>query len=420
MKGKIIKILVIGIILRIVLSFSTFHSDIVPFDFAGGVIAKGNILNFYDYLWDLPQGHPDLSVYPRNLFNYPPAVYFFLGGASRVLTWMVDPAVHANFVLSFTSTLGNWQLNLLLLLLKLPYFAFDIAIAYLLAALFKTEKEKLLAFCFWIFNPINLYATYMMGQFDIIPAFFSVLCIYLVVKNAGRLESRSLVLESVLLGLGGAFKIFPLMFLVPLAALKKSWLDRIKIVAVGLATYFLTILPFLPSKGFRATALLAGQTTKSLYAQIPISGGESIILFVVAAVFVYLLFLIRKAAPENLWKSFFIVLLIFFIFTHYHPQWFLWITPFLLIDLVRNPKHWLLIAVSLVSFVGLVSFFDPGLSVWLFSPLWPSLYGLGGVWEMSRLSPDINILRSVFQTLFVGAAAYYLYVYFPRGSGDKA
>src|SRR3989304_10234390 len=199
MKGKIIKILVIGIILRIVLSFSTFHSDIVPFDFAGGVMAQGNILNFYDYLWDLPQGHPDLSVYPRNLFNYPPAVYFFLGGASRVLTWMVDPAVHANFVLSFTSTLGNWQLNLLLLLLKLPYFAFDIAIAYLLAALFKTEKEKLLAFCFWIFNPINLYATYMMGQVDIIPAFFSVLCIYLVVKNAGRLESRSLVLESVLL-----------------------------------------------------------------------------------------------------------------------------------------------------------------------------------------------------------------------------
>ena len=416
MKGKIVKILLIGIVLRVILSFSTFHSDIVPFDFAGEVLSKGNLLSFYDYMWSLPQGHPYLSVYPRNIFNYPPVVYFFLGGISRVFTWMVDPAVHANFVLNFTSTLGNWQLNLLLLLLKLPYFAFDIAIAFLLRALFKTEKEKLLAFTFWIFNPITLYATYMMGQFDVIPTFFTIACLYLVVKNAGKLESRSLLLESALLGVGGAFKIFPLMFLVPLAALKKDWPGRIKIIAVGIATYLITILPFLSSKGFRTTALLAGQTTKSLYAQIPLSGGESIILFVVAVVFFYLLFLLRKAAPENLWKRFFAMLLIFFVFTHYHPQWFLWITPFLIIDLVKNPKHWLLVGLSLLSFIGLVSFFDPGLSVWLFSPIWPSLYGLGGVWEMSRLSPDLAQMRSILQTLFVGVAAYYLYICFPKES----
>ncbi len=416
MKGKIIKILIIGAILRIILSFSTFHSDIVPFDFAGTVLAKGNILSFYDYMWNLPQGHPFLSVYPRNLFNYPPAVYFFLGGVSRLFTWMVDPVVHSNFVLNFTSTLGNWQLNLLLLLLKLPYFMFDIAIAYLLMALFKTDKQKVLAFTFWIFNPINLYATYMMGQFDIVPTFFTIACLYLVVKNAGKLESRSLIVESVLLGVGGAFKIFPLMFLVPLAALKRNWLERIIIVAVGIGTYFLSILPFLTSKGFRQTALLAGQTTKSLYAQIPLSGGESIILFVVAVIFFYLLFLMRKTAPENLWKSFFIMLLIFFIFTHYHPQWFLWITPFLIIDLVIKPRHWLLVGLSLVSFTGLVSFFDPGLSVWLFSPIWPSLYGLGGVWGMSRLSPDLIQMRSIFQTLFVGVAGYYIYLHIPKES----
>jgi hypothetical protein len=329
---------------------------------------------------------------------------------------MVDPVIHANFFLNFTSTLGNWQLNLLLLLLKLPYFAFDIAIAYLLMALFKTERQKILAFVFWIFNPVSLYATYMMGQFDVIPTFFTILCLYLVVKNSAKIESRNLLLEAFLLGVGGAFKIFPLMFLVPLAALKKNWLDRLKIVAVGIGTYVLSVLPFIASKGFRQTALLAGQTTKSLYAQIPISGGESIILFVVAMVFFYLLILVRRNPPENLWKGIFAVLLIFFIFTHYHPQWFLWITPFLIIDLVRNPKHWLPVALSLVSFVGLVSFFDPGLSVWLFSPIFPNLYGIGGVWQLSRLSTDILQFRSVLQTLFVGVALYYLYRLFPRES----
>ncbi|HJX59021.1 MAG TPA: hypothetical protein VJ481_00490 [Patescibacteria group bacterium] len=418
MKSKIIKILLIGIVLRIILSLATYHSDVAPFDFAGGIIAKGNIANFYDYLWNLPQDSPILAVYPKNLFNYPPAVYFFLGPATRVVSWIVDPAVHANFILNFSSTLGNWQLNLLLLLLKLPYFAFDIAVAYLLMALFKTDREKLLGFSFWIFNPVNLYATYMVGQFDIIPVFFSVLCLYLVVKKKD-VGQKSLLLEALLLGLGGAFKIFPLLFLVPLASLKKSWLERIKIVTVGVLAYIATILPFIASKGFRTTALLAGQTTKSLYAQIPLSGGESIMLFLVFVIFFYLVFLFKTSTVELLWKRFFIMMLIFFIFTHYHPQWFLWLTPFMIIDLVKHLKHWVMVALSLVSFVFLVSFFDPGLSVWLFAPIWPKLYGLPGIWQLVGVSPDINQMRSIFQSLFVGVAFYYLYILFPKSQEAK-
>ena len=94
-----------------------------------------------------------------------------MGGASLLTTWIVDQTVHDNFVLNFSSTLGNPQLNLLLLLLKLPYFFFDIAIAYLLMGIFKEEKTKKWAFALWMFNPVNLYATYMVGQFDIIPTF---------------------------------------------------------------------------------------------------------------------------------------------------------------------------------------------------------------------------------------------------------
>jgi len=127
MKKTISIILGIGIIIRLFLSYTTYHSDVVPFDFAGKVIASGNITNFYDYLWELPEDHPYLKVYPRYLFNYPPLPYFFLGGFSLLTTWMVDQTVHDNFVLDFSSTLGNSQLNLLLLLLKLPYFIFDIA-----------------------------------------------------------------------------------------------------------------------------------------------------------------------------------------------------------------------------------------------------------------------------------------------------
>jgi len=414
-KKTIAVILSIGIILRLLLSFTTYHSDVAPFDFAGKVISRGNITNYYDYLWNLQDNHPYLKVYPRNLFNYPPLVYFFLGGVSRLTTWIVNPQVHDNFILDFPSTLGNIQLNLLLLLLKLPYLPFDIATAYLLMSFVKDVKKKIWIFGLWIFNPVNLYATYMLGQFDVIPTFLSVAALYLVVKNKNHIDSISLLLSALLLGVGAAFKIFPLLFVIPLALLKNDWWEKIKVMGVGVATYIILAFPFIFSKGFRATAALAGQATKSLYAQIPISGGESIILFLAVVIFLYLVFIYKKVSAEDLWKRFFLMMLTFFVFTHYHPQWFLWITPFLVIDLVySNFKNWVVLAITLVSYFALITFFDPGLTVWLFAPLNPNLWGLPGPWQLMGLNPDINIFRSIFQTLFVGAAMYYSYIHFPK------
>lgn len=411
MKRIITIILTIGIILRIFLASTTYHSDTAPFDFAGKVIADGNVINFYDYLWDLPEDHPYLKIYPRNLFNYPPLPYLFLGGMSLLTTWVVDPAVHQNFILDFESTLGNVQLNLLLLLLKLPYFIFDIAIAYLLMSLFKEKKEKMWVFALWIFNPINLYATYMIGQFDIIPTFLTVLAVYLASKE----KYQNLLMSAVLLGIGAGFKIFPLLLIVPLALTKPNFWERVRLILVSGITYVLFAYPFIWSKGFRMTAALANQTTKSFYANIPVSGGESIILFLAVVIFFYILFYFGKTKMEDLWKRFFILLLVFFVFTHFHPQWLLWMMPFYMIDLVVSKfKHWPLFTVVLISFVFLVSFFDPGLTVWLFAPINPALYGQMGIWQQLGLNVDINQARSVFHTIFVGTSLYYVYHYFPK------
>ena len=411
MKRVLTIILTIGIILRIFLASTTYHSDTAPFDFAGKVIGSGNVINFYDYLWDLPEDHPYLKIYPRNLFNYPPLPYFFLGGFSLVTTWVVDPVVHENFILDFESTLGNVQLNLLLLLLKLPYFIFDIAIAYLLMSLFKEKKEKLWIFALWIFNPVNLYATYMIGQFDIIPTFLTVLAIYLTTKT----KYQNLLVSAVLLGIGAGFKIFPLLLIVPLALVKQNFWERVRLILVSGITYVLFAYPFIWSEGFRMTAALANQTTKSFYANIPVSGGESIILFLAVVIFMYFVFYFAKATLEDVWKNFFLMLLVFFVFTHFHPQWLLWMMPFYMIDLVVSKfKHCPLFLVVMFSFVALVTFFDPGLTVWLFAPINPGLYGQVGIWQQLGLNIDINQARSVFHTIFVGTSLYYIYHYFPK------
>ncbi len=418
MKKFITIVLTTGIILRLILAFTTYHSDIIPFDFAGKVIASGNIANFYDYLWKLPDGDPILKVYPRNLFNYPPLPYFFLGGASLLTTWVVDNNVHDSFVFNFSSILGNPWLNLLLLLLKLPYFLFDIAIAYLLMSFFKNESEKKWAFALWIFNPVNLYATYMIGQFDIIPTFMTVLALYLAPKR--------ITWSAFLLGLGAGFKIFPLLFIIPLAFSKSSWNERIKLLFIASATYFVSAFPFLFSEGFRRTAMLAGQTTKSFYAQIPVSGGESVILFLAAVVFMYIIFLYKKTLVEDLWKRFFVIILIFFIFTHFHPQWFLWTMPFFVIELVYTKfKHLPLFAGLIISYVGMITFFDSGLSIGLFAPVNRLLYNLPPFWSILGINVDlntslaINTARSILHTIFVGISAYYIYYYFPKQKNEN-
>lgn len=409
MNKKIFLIFIIGILLRLGLSFSTFHSDTQPFYFAGEVIAKGNVSNFYDYLGDLPSSDPILNIYPTYLFNYPPLVYFFLGPISYLFSLPFSRDLMHNFIFDLPSLLGNSQLNYLLLMLKLPYLAFDLGIAILLFKFFKEPKNKLLIFSIWMFNPINLYATYMMGQFDVIPTFLTVLALYLAVKR------EKFFLAAFFLGLGASFKIFPFLFLVPLSLIKDKWWERIKIIVIGVLTYVVTILPFINSSGFRATALVAGQTTKSMYASLPISGGESIIFFPLLILFFYLVFLFKKVDLKNLWSRFFIIILIFFILTHYHPQWFLWATPFIVLDLVKSGlKHWPLVAIAFLSWLGLVTLFDPGLSVWLFAPINPNLYGQVGIWESLGIKVDLNIARSYLQTIFVSAAAYYIYYYFPR------
>lgn len=375
-------ILIIGVAVRIALSLSTFHPDIEAFDLAGRFVASGNILNLYDLSSN------------RAVFNYPPAIYLFQGIFSFLF----------NNILGL-STLN--QLNLHLLLLKLPYLIFDLLTGFVLLKLFNSEKKSLVAFTLWIFNPINLYATYMMGQFDVIVAFFIILSIYFAVKN--KLEWAALAL-----GGGIAFKLSPIFLVIPLIIFGRSYFDRFKLLALSLLPYLLSIIPYLPSRSFRATALFANQSSKSLYASISVSGGESIILFPAFLLFFYLsIWSLRK--ETELWKLCLIPLLLFFIFTHYHPQWLIWVVPLLILDLVTTGfKNILPSVLIFVSWFASLFFFDPSLTLGIFSPIVPTLHNTPGIWTILNISVDYNLARSIIQTVFVSAASYLIYQHFPR------
>lgn len=407
MKDKLWFLLIAGIIVRILISLSTFHPDMRTFQFGGQIIAEGNILSIYDYLTYLPTEDPITKMV---VFNYPPAIYLWHGLFNFIISKIFGLTLINQFLIETVSDFGNWQFNVHLLLVKVPYFLFDILLGICLLHFFKSEKEKLIAFALWIFNPVNLYATYMMGQFDILPTFFTILSLVLASRH-------KLNLAAVALGMGAAFKIYPLFLLIPLSLQGKNWLEKIKLLALGVAPYILLILPYLGSSGFRTTALVANQTFKSLYAEIPISGGERLLIFPLLLLLFYLVFYYILSPIEALWQRYLIVLLLFFTFTHSHPQWFLWVTPFLILDLIfSKSKNLPLVLLLLFSFIGLLFFFDPSLTITLFAPAFPKLYGLPSIWEQLNLTVDYNFARSLLQTIFAAPALYLIYSYFPKKS----
>ncbi len=411
MINKFSIVLAIGIALRLIIASITYHSDIQAFDFTGGILASGKILNFYDVLSSLPQNSEIIKHYPASVFNYPPLVYFLFFILNSVGNIGKDPAFYQFFLFDVSQVLGTFQLNLHLILLKIPYLLFDIPLAFLLGRMF--DKRKLLVFTLWIFNPVNLYATYMMGQFDIVPTFFVVLSLYLISKSP--LKEKNIWWAVLLLGFGSCFKIYPLLLLPVVAFLFTSYQKKIAALILGIIPYLLITFLYIPSVGFRTYALVANQTLKSLYPQIPISGGESIILFLAFLGFFYLLFWEIKGSIENLWQRFFIILLLFFTFTHYHPQWFLWLTPFLIFTLVKsNFKNTLMVIFSLISFTGLVFLFEQGLNLGLFSVINPALYNGQNLWVLLKIPIEVNLGRSILQTIFVSTSIYYIYLYFPK------
>ncbi|MBI2196444.1 hypothetical protein HYU45_02410 [Candidatus Daviesbacteria bacterium] len=374
-------IVIIGVAIRIFLSLTTFHSDMLVFELAGKLVASGNILNLYDFTSN------------SAVFNYPPAIYLFHG--------------LFNYLFNILGLSQITQLNLNLLLLKLPYFIFDFLIGVILFKLFDSPKKSLLAFTLWIFNPISLYATYMMGQFDIIPTFFIILSIYFAIK--GKLERAALAL-----GGGIAFKLFPVFLVIPLIVLSKNSLDRLKLLILATLPYLLLTLPYLSSSSFRATALFANQSSKSLYAVIPVSGGESIILFPAVLLLFYFIIWSFQHKTE-IWRLYSIPLLLFFIFTHFHPQWLIWITPLLILGLTSTGFRSLpLYILIFISWFFSLFFFDPSLTIGIFSPLVPALNNTPSIWMILGINVDYNLSRSLIQTIFVSSAIYLIYQYFPR------
>ncbi|HUV71501.1 MAG TPA: glycosyltransferase family 87 protein [Clostridia bacterium] len=388
---KLFFLFLLALLLRLALMLTTLHPDLWAISFAEHLFAYKGVINIYDYLGELPQTAILVKNYGQNFFTYPPLAYFTLG----IFGWLLKPLFNADFftnlAVNLPTILENRYLAGHLFLTKLPYLFFDMGILVLLRKLFDEPRKKFLATILWLFNPLLFYTAYMIGQFDIIPVFLTLLAVFLVRKKRP-------FWAAFLLGIGGAYKMFPLLFLPFLAVVQGKNLKRtLFLLLTGFLPYFFSILPFLNSVNFRQTVLLSNQSQKMLFARIPVSGAEYLSLFVVLYLFLLGLAVMKKG---EIWRWFLAVLLIFFALTHYHPQWFLWISPFLIIFWAEHRRLAIFPISLFLGWLLLTLFFEPSLSVALFAPVIPSLTLVQPLSVLIGRFYDVFQLKSLIRSVF--------------------
>ncbi len=396
--------LLLGVVIRIFLMPITLHPDLWGHSIVAYLFAYKGILDPYSYIQNLPLNDPLVINYGatavRDIFIYPPLTYFTLG----LFRLFVRPLADSGFIPWLIENMGRenefpglmWQI----FIFKLPYLFVDIILACVFSSLFDETRKKKLAFIFWIFNPINLYSTFMVGQIDILPVFFVILSLYFV-------RRKKPVWAMLSLGIGGAYKMFPLLLLFPAVfVLKKKLADRMLLTIYGFLPFIVTIAPYLNSAAFREMVLFSPKSQKMLFMGWNLSGAEVIYPFILILMFIYFYayYQGKKARLESYYLA---ILLLIFSVTHYHPQWFLWVSPLLIWKFIEDDFSQALLYLTLfVSWVFITFMFESSLSYGLFNPIWPELRNTESLATILVKYTDINQIKSIVRSVFAAASLY--------------
>ncbi|HJY98697.1 MAG TPA: hypothetical protein VJ227_03215 [Patescibacteria group bacterium] len=399
-----LKALIAGVLVRLILMPITAHPDLWGHSFTAYFFAYKGELNIYDFLLNLSKTHPLVANYGVNdIFIYPPLSYFTLG----IFRFLVRPLADANFIPWLMTNIGQFYnyptLGWQLFLFKLPYLFVDVASAFLLAGLFDDIKKKKLAFALWMFNPVTIYATFMIGQLDILPVFFTILSCWLIKR-----EKTGWGLFS--LGIGAAYKMYPLLLIPPAAfILGRNFWGKLKLILIGLLPYVLTIAPYLGSKGFRAMVLFGPKETKMLFMKWPVTAAEGILPFILLLTVIYLIaYYYKKDRRVEIY--FLSIILMLLSVTSYHPQWFLWVMPFIIYALVKYAfKYIEIVVVLLFCWLVITLLFEASLSYGLFTPVWHNLHNAPSLADSLAKATDVFQFKSILRSVFAGASLFYVY-----------
>lgn len=445
---KLATILILGIIVRVILMPISAH----PFDMYIWYKISNNILQ---------NGPLTLQNFPPLWYHYMmiPIAYsykwlsgFFSSGAIPMAS--ITPAL--NFYPSFNILyVPGLLFNSVV---KIPFLISDISITFLLYKIVneltnnKGLAEK--AAFLWFLNPFVIWISAGWGMWDTLPALFSLLALFFLLK-------KKIAFSAVCLSLGVASKLYPALFLFPIAIylLKSSpaetkWKNCVKFFSFFSIASLLLFLPYLGKLttffgGFLMTnpavsgtvanpnvsPLSFGLTYWSLYLLnrlllVPISTGfvsfvsvASVLIVAVALMLVYwkiAKMTLQKTAYDLSLVMLLPVLALFLSYRFVSEQWFIWALPFLVIlhagGRIKGALFWGASIVALLYAVlncPLPFFFLP-LTPWYTSTLLSMVYA---VWA---IEPVRIVLLASLGVLFSFLLVLIVFQMLPRGYFTKS
>ena len=345
-------LVIIGLLVRILLSVSTYHQDIGAITLSSHyIVNKGEWFSFYD------RSGQDAN---KTIFNYQSLSYLipatFYAPFSGFVSKTAQKYVNADWQKSYSGST-----NLELLFYKLPMVFADILIFFILGVILRKSQHLKTAQLFWALNPVAIFVSSVIGQVDVFIALFLLLAILFQTKNKRYVALTFVALSALIKPVG--------LVLLPFFVLEnkndtklKTILSSVGGLLFGLMVYLLGILPFLGSTAYRHYALFADQINKTVHAGVEISDGTIIPYFFIALTFIYFLFLEKK---KNTLQSTVLILLSSLVFTNFHPQWLVWVMPLILLAQKDNwhfslffLASWLLVLFSFDRTLHLGSFIN--------------------------------------------------------------
>jgi hypothetical protein len=404
--NKICRIILLGVLLRLLVMPFTMHPDLAFLYYFPSLLKSSGVWDIYSYL----KANYSQSIAQLGWFYYPPLTYYFFGLYTFVISWLSHSYMAwmlevgkltdgGGLVQHYLILPGTDQIYRDLFLMKLPYLFFDGAIIWLLSKIIDNNKQALSAITMWCVSPIIIYATFMFGQFDIIPAAFVLLALYLVkIKQNGW--------AVIALGVAAAFKSYSLLFCLPtiLVVERDNW-RRLKLLALFALPYLIFLVPSYLNSGSYAFQVLLPQVMvgKQLGANNLLSRGLNLLFLVTYLYIIYRSFRLsfRRDPYLYLLDSYLIILLLYFASSFPSIHYLVWLVPLAILKAVEDKQtFWLFVALQVLLFVVVLA--SRPMLFGLLAPVQPLYFpALPGLAEMAGTHFKYGYLQFAAMKLFL-------------------
>jgi hypothetical protein len=401
-KKRIIVLLLLGLLVRVALMPIAFHPDLFWITYHAQRLAlHGEVTK-------------DLTIQPIPHLLYTATMWLFqpILSPSDVVwpdEWrlMGQEEYQGAFELRMQIASAP-RIHLTLFILKLPHLVFDLASAFLLLALLrKRSRGTIIAFAFWMFNPIGLYISYLYGRYDAVAAFFVLLSLYFYARcrPLSSLAGLTLALLSRIVYAALA----PFFLIGAFKQLKKQNRLLLGSLILGGVALFMLLSGALP----RVIALLDRAHGQFLLAaKLPIILHDELVLFVIA--YGLLLFSslekdLSSHAVIHKYSS--MVFLTMFSLAFFNPQYFFAVLPLLALQIAEQPGLLWFHLVQIAGYAVYLLNWSSQTTWWLFLPLNTALFSRLPAPEMIIQSyTNYKAVIAIFRSLLTAASLWMAYL----------